>query len=514
MIVAVLLASVGCRQSDERLLSPSPSTTVKPDVPRSDDQRGETRPLGAEAAPSEWSGDHLPKAAGKMRISGDVGVYFADADRQLYVVAVDVFTGRQLWRQPVDHHGRPTGVVGTPTVDLATTAVIATTVHEGLPTLSSFDLSDGRENWVVETAWSEGSPQSCSEKLVCIFSVESPAAVLHDVRTGQVHRVLQDIGAARTVAFENGLRLSADGDAVGTVELGRITADGYERIWRLRFDDLTHESKAAYYGPGGGWRARIHVPSGMSVFAVGAETPADPTEDEWTEAIMRGHLVAVVDVDGNVLLSRTTVDPCTDLYWTSTSFVLCDEYTAAVIQGSHPDGEDHPEPVFQRFASYRLPNLEEVFSPVLSKNVPLWRDVLADTSDPALSLVGAGDPDAVLFNRTDGTLTPVADYQRPLAVGCNPGDIVPTEDLQALIDTVNAHGVSYRVSYGPLALCDLAGDEIDPVTWLRSGQAIPSWFGIAIVSDDDEHYTNGIDRPAVWMDADRIIHGAYRPPAN
>lgn len=514
MIVAVLFAAGGCRESDERLSSPSPSTTAEPDVAGSDDQEVGSRAVGAQAAPSEWSGAHLPKAAGKMRITGDVGVYFADADRQLYVVAVDVLTGRELWRQPVDQHGQPTGLVGVPTVDAVTMAVIATTVHEGRPTLSSFDVGDGAENWVVETAWSQGLPQPCAEKLVCLFSVEPTAAVLHDVGTGRVHRVLEDIGGSRTVAFDAGLRLSVDGDEAGTAELGRITADGYERIWRLRFDDLTHESEAGHYGPGGGWRARIHVPSRMSVFAVGAETPPDATDDQWTDAIMRGHLVAVVDGEGNVVLSRARVDPCTDLYWTATSFVLCDEYTAAVIHGAHPDGEDAPEPVFRRFSSYRLPSLEEVFSPVLSKSVPLWHGVLADTSDPALSLVGAGDPDAVLFDRTDGTLTPVADHPGPLAVGCNPGDVDPSEDLRALVDTANELGVSYRVTYGPLALCDVAGDPIDPVAWLESGQAIPSWFGIAVVGDDDEHHTNGIDQPAVWMDVNRQIHAAYRPPGS
>lgn len=40
----------------------------------------------------------------------------------------------------------------------------------------------------------------------------------------------------------------------------------------------------------------------------------------------------------------------------------------------------------------------------------------------------------------------------------------------------------------------------------------PTGLGLALTSEDDEAYTNGIDHPAVWLDTNRILHAAFLPP--
>lgn len=510
LLIVALLVGSGCRPAESSRQLTAPSTTeVAASAPVQPPGRTDTTSARPEG-PVTWSGDGLPTAVGKMRIHGDVGVYFADVDQRLHLVAVDVFTGDELWRQEAHHHAVPTGVVKAPTIDVDELAVVATTLDGDAPALSSFGLRDGDRRWVVDTTWAQGPPELCAERFICVFGAAG-GAVIHDRDTGRVHRLLEDVGARRTVVFERDLRLSLDGDGLGAVELGRVTAAGYERVWRLGLDAFTTPEKASQYGPSGGWRGRIHVASETAVFAVGAVAPPDANEEQLDQAVAMGHLVGVVRRDGTVLHAQTMVDPCNDLYWTSHTFILCEAYRTVVIHDDAGRPADFPEPVFYKFGSYRLPDLDAVHSEEFSKAVPLWRGVMADTSDPELSLVGVGEADGFLFNRADGSSTPTATHDAPLAIGCNPDGVVP-EELRARIDTLVHGPAEYRVTYGPLDLCDLNLERLDPMDWIRSGHPIPPWFGLALTTQDDEGYTNGIDHPAVWLDRNRTLHAAFLPP--
>lgn len=507
--LVALFAVSACRPGESSRQLTAPSTTEVAD-PGPVPGASETRSV-EPAGPVTWSGHDLPTTAGRMRIHGDVGVYYADVDQRLHVVAVDVFTGDELWRQEANHHGAPTNLVHAPTIDVDELTVVATTLDGDVPTLSAFGLRDGHRRWVVDTTWAQAPPELCAERFICVFAAAG-GAVVHTRATGEVHQVLEDVGARRTIVFEQDLRLSLDGDGLGSVELGRITAAGYERIWRLGLDAFTAPERAGLYGTSGGWRGRIHVASGTSVFAVGAARPPGATDEQLDRAAAMGHLVGVVSRDGTILHAQTMVDPCNDLYWTSSTFILCEAYRTVVIHDDAGQPAAFPEPVFYKFGSYRLPDLRAVHSKEFAKAVPLWRGVIADTSAPHLSLVGVGEADGFLFNRDDGSTTPAARHDGPLAIGCNPPDFVP-EERRARIDTLVHGPADYRVTYGPMELCDLDLERLDPMDWLMSGQPIPHWFGLALTAEDDEAYTNGIDHPAVWLDTNRILHAAFRPPA-
>lgn len=507
--IVALLAGWACRPAESSRQLAAPTTTAELAEPGPEPDVSDATPA-KPAGPISWSGHELPTAVGKMRVHGDVGVYYADVDQRLHVVAVDVFSGDELWREEAHHHGAPTGVVNAPTIDVDELTVLVTTLHKDAPTLSSFGLRDGHRRWVVDTTWAQAPPELCAERFICVFAAAG-GAVVHRRTTGAPHRVLEDVGAKRTIVFERDLRLSLDGDGLGAVELGRVTAAGYERIWRLGLDAFTTPEKAAQFGPGGGWRGRIHVASETAVFAVGVATGPGATEEQLDQAVAMGHLVGVVNRDGTVLHAQTMVDPCNDLYWTSSTFILCEAYGTVFIHDDSGEPAEFPEPVFYQFGSYRLPDLHAVRSREFHKAVPLWRGVIADTSDPELSLVGVGEVDSFLFNRTDGSITPTAEHDGPLSIGCNPPGFVP-EELRAQIDTLVQGPADYRVTYGPMDLCDLQLQRLGPMDWLMSGHPIPPWFGLALTSEDDEAYTNGIDHPAVWLDTNRILHAAFLPP--
>lgn len=491
--VALLTVSgIGCSSSDDGGEGADATTSSSVDV----------------AAFSSWDGTGLLRATGPVTVADEIGVYYGNDGTALEVVAVDLIDGGELWTRPAHQHARPTGVVDSPAVDADRGLVFITALTEDVPQLVALDIETGRVAWAVRTVWAQGAPSLCGDGSVCMSPADpEEPTLLHDRDSGEVVQEITDAGLEVVVAQDEGAVLSAD-PVGGSVELGTISESGYQQEWRHSLSAFVPEDVAPSYGPYGGWRGQI-AESGIVVFGFAAFAGVDATQDAWEEALRLGDMVGVVGDDGDVLLGIHGVDLVYDLAWTDEGFTVASGLEFKREQDFDDDGQLDLEPTFSRLSFYPLPGLDPVESPTLEA-LESFGGMVTETSDPNLVLLRyATGP--LVFDRSDAS---VDDASGDLIVGCDIDGVDVAEDIEVELATFDGETETYRAAYDFLGMCDLSGAQIDPEETVESGTALPRWFGVAhLVDHEDEETADGIAAPAVWMDNDRVLHGAFNPAA-
>lgn len=464
-------------------------------------------PAVDEAIFTSWDGTDLQRATGPVTVADETGVYYGNDGTALEVVAVDLIHGGELWTRPAHQHGRPTGVLDAPAVDAERGLVFITAVTEDEPQLVALDIESGRVAWAVRTVWAQGAPWLCGDDSVCMSpaSPEEPT-LLHDRDSGEVVQEIMDAGLEVVVAQDEGAVLSAD-PVGGSVELGTISDSGYQQEWRHPLTAFVPEDVAPRYGPNGGWRGQI-TESGMVIFGFAAFAGVDATQDAWEEALRLGDMVGVVGDDGDVLLGIHGVGLAYDLAWTDEGFTVASGLEFKREQDFDDDGQLDLEPTFSRLSHYRLPGLEPVESPALEP-LESFGGMVTETSDPGLVLLRYSE-DPLVFSRSDGSVESAAGLD--LLIGCDIDGVDALEDIVVELDVYDGETDEYRAAHDFLGMCDLSGRQLDPEEMLESGVALPRWFGVGYLADHEEpETTDGVSAPAVWMDNDRVLHGAFNP---
>lgn len=467
------------------------------------DATSTSEPPVEDATFTSWDGSDLPRATGPVTVAGEVGVYYANDGTALEVAAIDLIEGVELWSQPAHQHGRPTGVVAAPALDVERGLLFVTALTNDEPQLVALDLGTGRVAWAVRTVWAQRAPSLCGDRSICVSPAypEEPT-LLHDRDSGDVVQEITDAGLGVIVAQDEGAVLSAD-PVGGSVELGSISEDGYERTWRQPVTAFVPDEVASMYGPNGGWRGRI-TESGMVVLGLGAFAGVDATQASWEEALQLGDMVGVVSDSGDVLLGIHGVDLVFDLSWTDDGFTIASDLEFKREQDFDDDGQLDLEPTFARLSYYPLPELEPVESRTLEP-LESFGGMVTETSDPDMVLLRYSDVPLV-FSRSDGSVESAAGLD--LLVGCDIDGVDALEDIVVELDVYDGETDEYRAAIDFLGMCDLAGSQLDPEEMLESGVALPRWFGVGYLEDHEAPgTTDGVSAPAVWMDNGRVLHG-------
>ena len=453
-----------------------------------------------------WVGDDLPLLASPVTVVGDTGVYFAEIDKGLHVVAVDLVAGTERWRRPVHQHGRIQGVSFAPTVDTARQQVVATTYDGERVGLAAFDVTTGEELWLTDTDWAQEAPQPCVDGFHLCVPTQNGEIIRHRPRGGGFVDIV-DGGLERTIGGHGDLRLSADPGG-GDVELGEIVAEGYETRWRRPLADFVPD--ASGYGPNGGWQADVDEESGRTLVLVASLPPEDHEDPAaWTESWQKGSLVALADADGSPLLGVVRSGSCGAMPFEAPTFWTCEGISVVEREDFDGDGALDPEPLVGTFTKRSFSDPDDATEIEVDPPVSPFDGIL-ETSDPDLFVLTDPDagPDRVL-DAEEVTVGAIGDAG-DLLVGCQ----VPGEEdgLRVTLRTFDGEEQDYLVMYGSLGLCDLDGEAVDPAEALRRRGELPHWFGIAEAPDDqdpdEDEPSSAVDGHFLWTEGDRVLRAA------
>jgi hypothetical protein len=503
-VAAVLACGVlaACARESEVPIG-APSTTVG-------QESGATAP---ESEATSWDAEGLLPLAGGVTRVDDIGIYFADDDGTYTVVAIEVASGHELWRQAVNQHRRIPGVVETPTVDADSGLVFATQFDTSrqTPLLTAFDLWSGEVVWTADLPdLARSTPMLCGDHSVCLPTVQS-GYLVHRRADGEAVEGTQG-GFERFLGARGDIVVTADGDAQ-QVEMGRLGDDGYSTVWSASFSDVFGPDLGPRYSPDGGWSVLLFPETSSSVLAfgpaMGAGDPESWGDEEWRAYVEAGWVVAVVGGAGTPVRVVAPAGPCWASYTDLTGFEICD--VAGVRERPRPVGEDELpfEPMIGRVARYGADGVE-LWSTPFEEPMPAWGQ--ADTSDP--TVIAFRDSERSVFvSRTDGVVLDSADPRfDQLVLGCGS----PGGWGFVTLDTWDGERDDYVRGAGPLRLCDLDGRPVAVPDLLQNVGHAPGWFGPSHFPEDDVRPVPpeeriGADRWVLWADGDGTLHGA-RPP--
>lgn len=453
-----------------------------------------------------WSGDDLLPAAGGMARVDEVGVYYAvDGDRYM-LAAIDVTSGEELWRHQVHPHNRVPGVVQTPTIDTAAGLVFATTGDwdrdfEGYSGLAAFDLRTGDVKWEVPAEIATNTPELCAD-LVCLQTQSSGYAAYN--KTDGSQAAVDHSGALYTVVGGRGdYRVTTDPEE-RLVELGQVTDNGYEQIWRRSYEDLFGEA-GVQYSSLGGWTVDVDEESGAAVVAFGATPNGDPdswSEDELAAYLDLGWAVALVSPDGASDRVLTQVLPCSGLTWEEGGVEICEQIAVP---------EDYSlaaRATFARISRYGFDGTKQWSADL---RTPVREESLGHTSDPDLLAVQDQDDGPMIIDREDGAILGADDDEAEgLLLRCRSEAEPPFVRIRRADNAADRY---IRVYSEDLAgLCDLDGEEVEVTDLPSQGETAPRWFGPSSLVDDEptEPVENreGANRWAIWYGHDGTVHGA------
>jgi hypothetical protein len=454
---------------------------------------------------ASWDGDDLPPAIGGLTRRGDLGIYFAEVDHRIMLVAIDITNGTELWRQRVHQLGRIPGTVHYPTVDWDRGLVFAARFEpeENPPLFGMFayDL-DGREQWRSGGLGDARFTELCGDDWVCV-----------SLPDGAVHRYHRDSGATalqasggvgRVIGGSDPWLITANADE-RLVELGRLAADGtYKRQWRRSFAELFEDQEAgATYTPNGGWYSQHNDDAGTTGVAFATRFGGDDPDaaDHRREAEL-GLAASLVGDDGEVRASWQRVDLClSNASWRDDAVVLCEDLEV-VEDGRVVDGQ--PAPWFRaaQVSSYRVTDGRQQWTTEL----PGLVESIVPTSDDAVFVVRPEGAEPVLLDVDDGSTA--APAERPELILACEREYQP-DDLYGELITSDGERDRYRRAtpeevWQP---CDASGDVVEPAELIATGELTPDWFGYHPDLPDDQE-PEGADRWAVWATPDGTLHGA------
>jgi PQQ-like domain len=447
-------------------------------------------------AVATWDGTDLLPAAGRMARSGRIGVYFAvDGDRYS-LAAVDVTTGRELWRHVVHQMARREDEVQEPAIDAADGLVYGDDFDEAhaQPGMIALDLQSGRLRWRTPIEPPRDMPVLCGRASLCVTTGRAGVTVF-DRATGR-RRPGPTGGLYLEIARVGGYLLSTDPDAQ-QVELGVGDDRGYRRLWTTSYADL--------YGPGdrsrttaaGGKRGGIDPRTGASWFGFGLRPPRtgldnvdSPEYREHADAALR---VVFKDRAGHTTARADRVLDCSPWH-TGGEVFLCGGRLSA--DGTHPVLHQ----VGARSPAGRL-RWSRAVDPADDLNAPV------PTSDgDVVALTRADGSHPVFLDPHDGRVLDPGDVP-DLVFACQSNDGLTAAMLRVRLRVDSDHSAPYVRGGVPeiTRLCDRRGDPLPVADALRRGIAVPDWFGPATRVGPRAP----ADRWVVWMDAfDGTLHGA------
>lgn len=477
------------------------------DEARPESEESTTTTSGDPAPPvtvDDWIGDDLPLVASPVSVSGGIGVYFAEINRSLWLVGVELADGTEEWRKPVHQHGRIRGVVFPPYVDDDLDAVVATAFEDGRIQLRAHAIGTGEEIWRAATEWAELTPRRCLDRTMLCLPLNDGRRAIHDPETGELVEVV-DGGLERTIGGAGDLRLSAE-PAGGDVELGRFTSEGYEVVWRRPLSDFVPAEQAALYGPNGGWNAAVDDDTGRALFLVGSLPPEgadDLTNDQIAELVARGSLVALADPDGSPVFGVTGVRSCGDLPFSTDVFWTCGEPSTVFEEDYDDDGELDPNAVYGQLIRRSFSDPADALTVDLDDPVSPFEGIEA-TSDDDLFVLRPFERAPKLLDAVSGDLV---EPEGEVLVGC---ELDGEEDAAFVtLRTYDGDEADYLTTYDPRGVCDLEGEVVDPVAHFRAGNPVPEWFGLARATDPDaSEYGGLVDGTILWAGVDRVLRGA------
>lgn len=454
---------------------------------------------------ASWDGDDLPPTIGGLSRRGDLGIYFAEVDHRIMLVAIDITTGRERWRQRVHQLGRVPGTVHTPTVDWDRGLVFAHRFEpdENPPLLGMFayDL-DGREQWRSGgVAGDARAVQLCGDDWICV-SMPNGSVQRYHRDTGAMPLQSAGGGVGRVLGYFDPWLVTAHADEQ-LVELGRFTADGgYKRQWRRSFSELFEDKQAgATYTPNGGWYSDYNEDTNVTGVAFGAFAGEDPDTADLRREAEAGLAVSLVSDGGEVRASWQQVDLCLSDGWRDDAVVLCEDLEV-VEDGRVIEGE--PAPYFRaaRVSSYDVADGRRQWTTAL----PGLVESIVPTTDETVFVVRPEGAEPLLLDVDDGST--VAPTERPeLIVACERD--YQDDDLFGELITSDGGPDRYRRATPDdvWQLCDVSGEVIEPAEHMATGALTPDWFGYHPGLDDDQE-PEGADRWAVWVTPDGTLHGA------
>lgn len=251
------------------------------------------------SAPVEPGPAELPPAFSTVRSVGDVGLYYANMDGQMRLIAFDAAT--RTGRYQVDAHplGRVRGVRQTLIVDSGLGLVFVTGMDdessEDSAYLRALDAASGAEVWKTSIHYRAAQPRDCGSA-ICVRSGFSEDVL--DKATGEL-RKSRDVSDRRVFLDHPELVITAVADGRDLfVRLEAWSPSTGQREWTISANEIS-EAVGTAVDPGFGWAGLYDVDNRSSIVFL-----ASANGRSWT--------TIGANRAGQITWARTDLDICVE----------------------------------------------------------------------------------------------------------------------------------------------------------------------------------------------------------